>query len=202
VGGLIIASELFGVNEHIRAVADSYAADGFLVLVPHFYDRYKPGSTFAYTPEGLEAARELLKLLDFDNVMMDVRGAVRTLTKENAGRIGMIGYCSGGTSSWLAAARVEGLACTVGYYGSNIPKLAAEQPKVPVMLHWGGHDHTVSLKEVRTFESVHPEVESYVYDTGHGFNCDMRAHHYHAPSSMQARARTLDFLSKNVVQAV
>ncbi|MFT4266162.1 MAG: dienelactone hydrolase family protein [Xenophilus sp.] len=197
-GGILVASELFGVTHHIRDVADSYARDGYLVACPQFYDRYRRDSVFSYDQAGLERARELLQLLDFDKVMVDCRGVVAALRCEGVERIGMVGYCSGGTSAWLASEKVAGLACSAAYYGSLIPKRLEIRPAVPVMAHWGASDHTLALEEVRVFERAHPEVESFVYDTGHGFNCDRRAHHYHAPSAALARERTLAFFRTHV----
>jgi carboxymethylenebutenolidase len=197
-GGMLVASELFGVTPHIREVADSYAQDGYLVICPQFYDRYRRDSVFTYDQTGLEGARELLKVLDFDKVMVDCRGAVAWLQAESVARIGMTGYCSGGTSAWLASEKVAGLACSVAYYGSLIPGRLEIRPAVPVMTHWGASDHTLPIEEVHAFERAHPEVQSFIYDTGHGFNCDRRAHHFHAQSAALARERTLAFFRHNV----
>ncbi len=197
-GGVLVASELFGVTHHIHDVADRYARDGYLVVCPQFYDRYRRDSSFTYDQAGLEGARELLKLLDFDKVMEDCRGAVNWLHGEGITRMGMVGYCSGGTSAWLASEKVVGLHCSVAYYGSMIPRRTEIRPAVPVMLHWGANDHTLPIEDVRAFEKEHPEVQSLVYDTGHGFNCDRRDHHYHAPSAALARERTLAFFRQHV----
>jgi carboxymethylenebutenolidase len=195
-GGLVVAPELFSITDHIREVADAYAADGYLAIAPWFYDRYERGTSFAYTPEGLDAARLLLARLDFDKVMLDIDAVARYAGK--AGKVGVVGYCSGGTAAWLAAAKVEGLACAIGYYGSKIPSLAEEQPHCPVMLHWGAQDHTIALEAVHGFERAHPEVASCLWPTGHGFNCDRRVHHYHAESAVLARAASLAFLRLHV----
>jgi carboxymethylenebutenolidase len=195
-GALIVAPELFSVTDHIREVADAYAADGYLAICPWFYDRIERGAVFSYDQEGLEGARKLLAHLDFEKVMLDVGGAVAH--GRDAGKVGIVGYCSGGTAAWLAAAKVEGLACAIGYYGSKIPSLAEETPNAPVMLHWGSQDHTLALEEVHKFERRRPEVASLLWPTGHGFNCDRRPHHYHAESAALARASTLAFLRLHV----
>ncbi len=195
-GALIVAPELFSITGHIRGVADSYAADGYLAIAPWFYDRIERGTSFAYTAEGLQQARVLLAQLDFDKVMLDI-GAVVEYGRQ-AGKVGIVGYCSGGTAAWMAAAKVQHLACAVGYYGGNIPRLAELQPQVPVLLHWGAEDHTVSLEAVRGFEAAHPEVTSVVWPTGHGFNCDQREHHYHPESARLARIDTLAFLRQHL----
>lgn len=195
-GALIVAPELFSITDHIRGVADSYAADGYLAIAPWFYDRIERGTSFPYTAEGLQAARVLLAQLDFDKVMLDI-GAVVEYGRQ-AGKVGIVGYCSGGTAAWIAAAKVPHLACAIGYYGGSIPRYTHLDPKVPVLLHWGAEDHTLALDAVRTFEAEHPEVKSVVWPTGHGFNCDQREHHYHAESARLARIDTLAFLRQHV----
>lgn len=195
-GGLVVAPELFSITDHIREVADAYAADGYLAIAPWFYDRIERGTSFAYTPEGLDGARLLLAQLDFDKVMLDIGAVVKYASA--SGKVGIVGYCSGGTAAWLAAAKVDGLACAIGYYGSRIPGFAGEQPKAPVMLHWGAQDHTIALDAVHGFEAVHAEVASCLWPTGHGFNCDRRPHHFHAESAILARAASLAFLRLHV----
>jgi carboxymethylenebutenolidase len=191
-GGLVVAPELFSVTDHIREVADSYAADGYLALAPWFYDRYERGAVFSYDQEGLEGARKLLARLDFDKVMLDIGAAARYAAQ--AGKVGVVGYCSGGTAAWLAASKVEEIACAIGYYGSKIPSLAEDEPKVPAMLHWGSRDHTLGLDQVHAFELRRPEVASLVWPAGHGFNCDRRPNHFSPDSAGLARAASLAFL--------
>ncbi len=110
------------------------------------------------------------------------------------GKVGVVGYCSGGTVAWLAAARVEGLACAISYYGSKIPSLVAERPNVPVMLHWGSSDHTIATEAVHGFELAHPEAASCLWPAGHGFNCDRRPQHFDPQSAQLARAASLAFM--------
>lgn len=195
-GALIVAPELFSITPHIRGVADAYAADGYLAIAPWFYDRIERGTSFAYTPEGLDAARVLLKQLDFDKVMLDIAAVVQY--GRNAGKVGIVGYCSGGTAAWMAAAKVDHLSCAISYYGGSIPSKVDLQPRVPVLLHWGEVDHTVSMESVRAVEKAHPDVTSMVWPTGHGFNCDQREHHYHPESARLARIESLAFLRRHV----
>ena len=109
---------------------------------------------------------------------------------------GVIGYCLGGSIAWLAACRLS-VDAAVGYYGGKIPEYAKEQPKCPMMLHFGKKDQHIPQKEVAQIQAAHPEVPVYRYDAGHGFNCDVRAS-YDAESARLARERSLQFLRKHL----
>ncbi|HEY0879631.1 MAG TPA: dienelactone hydrolase family protein, partial [Zeimonas sp.] len=114
-----------------------------------------------------------------------------------AGRVGIVGYCWGGTMSWVSASRVDGLACAVVYYGGHIASFIGERPKCPVLCHFGEHDRTPSPEQAKSVLAAHPQVEGHFYDAGHGFNCDQRAS-YDADASKLARQRTLAFFAKHV----
>ncbi len=195
-GGIVLVQEIFGVNDHVRKVADGYAADGYLVIAPAFFDRVQRGFDVGYAQPDMEAGRAIVQKLDWNNVMKDAQAAVEELGR-SAGKCAVVGYCWGGTVAWLSAARLQGLACAVAYYGGGVPNFTAEKPKCPVMFHWGEKDHSITLEAVAKVEAAHPGAPSYRYPAGHGFNCDQRQS-YDAPSARLARERTLDFLKKHV----
>ena len=194
-GALVLIQEIFGVNSHMREVADAYAAEGYLAIVPALFDREQRGYESGYSPEELEASRKIMQAMKWDNVLADVAAAAAEL--KPAGKVGIVGYCWGGTVAWLAATRLPGFACSVPYYGGGIPGLINEQPKCPVMFHWGETDHAIPMEAVRKVEAAHPGIPSYVYPAGHGFNCNPRAS-YHAESAIFARSRTAEFLQKHI----
>jgi carboxymethylenebutenolidase len=196
-GGLIVGQELFGVNAHIRSICDRWAAEGFVALAPQFYDRVQPGGfAVGYSDDERVQAFTILQYLDLDRMMIDCAAARDWLSPH--GKVGMVGYCSGGSTAWYAAARLEGLACSVGYYAGRVAELVAEQPRCPVMLHWGDIDHTIPMADVRKVEAAHPTVISHVYEaTEHGFNCDMRRQ-FNPQSADQAWTRTRDFLQAHI----
>src|SRR5258706_297130 len=138
---LIVVQEIFGVNSHIRSVADGYAADGYLAIAPAFFDRVERGLDIGYTQPDIERGRAFIPKMQWDKVMLDA-GAGRDNVK-SAGKVGIVGYCWGGTVSWMAAARLAGLACAVCYYGGGIPGVMNEQPKGPVYFHLGENDHPI-----------------------------------------------------------
>jgi len=194
-GGLVLVQEIFGVNSHIRSVADGYAADGYLVIAPAFFDRVQRGFEIGYSPEEVERGRTFIPKMHWDSAMKDAGAALAEA--KPAGKVGILGYCWGGTVAWMAAARLPGLACAVCYYGGGIPNNSGEQPKVPVMFHWGETDHAIPVQAAKKVAGEHPEAQSFMYKAGHGFNCDQRGS-YDAESAKVARGRSLEFLRKHV----
>lgn len=190
--GIVLVQEIFGVNSHIKGVADGYAADGYAVIAPAFFDRVQRGVDLGYSQADMEAGRACTTKLAWDDVMKDAQAACDALKAH--GKVGIVGYCWGGTVAWLSAAKVGGLACSVPYYGGGIAGMINEQPACPVLFHWGEKDHAIPLDSARKVEAAHPKQTSYVYDNaGHGFNCDQRGS-YDAASAKLARERTLEFL--------
>ena len=194
-GGIVIAQEIFGVNSHIRAVVDGYAADGYRVIAPALFDRHTRGFETGYGPADIEAGRAIIGQLDFDQVLADVAAAVAEV--QSAGKVAVIGYCWGGTLAWLAAARLPAVSCAVGYYGGGIPDLLDEAPARPTLLHFGEKDARPSPATAAEINRRYPAVKTFIYPAGHGFNCDQRGS-YDAASARLARERTLAFLAENL----
>ena len=194
-GGLIVVQEIFGVNSHIKSVADGYAADGYLAVAPAFFDRVERGLDIGYSQADIERGRAFIPKMQWDTVILDAAAALKDV--KSAGKTGIVGYCWGGTVSWMSASRLSGLAATVTYYGGGITNNSGEKPKCPVMSHWGETDHAIPIDGVKKFLGEHPEVTSFIYPAGHGFNCDQRGS-FHADSAKLARQRSLDFLRKHL----
>jgi carboxymethylenebutenolidase len=194
-GGLVVVQEIFGVNNHIKRVADGYAENGYLVLAPSFFDRVQTGVDLGYTQADIEAGRAITQALSWENTVRDARAAVDLV--KSAGKAAVVGYCWGGTLARLSATRISGLACAICYYGGGIPNMYNETPQCPVMFHWGEKDHAIPMEAVRKIEAAHPSAISHTYAAGHGFNCDERAS-FEAASARQARERSLEFLRQHV----
>jgi carboxymethylenebutenolidase len=197
-GGVVVVQEIFGVNSHIRAVADGYAADGYLAVAPAAFHRVRQGVELGYAEEDVKAGIALkaaVEALPAPGVLQDVQAAVDYAAK--AGKVGIVGYCWGGLLVWRAAALVSGLSAAVPYYGggTTTPEEIARQPKVPVLAHFAKQDRHILLDTVEAFKKAHPEVEVHIYDSDHGFNCDQRGS-YHAASAKLAKERTLAFFAK------
>ena len=195
-GALVLVMEIFGVNSHIKGVADQYAGDGYLVIAPAFFDRVQRGLDVGYTPQDIEMARGLMQKMKFDDALKDVEVAKKHVAP--AGKVGIIGYCWGGALSFKSACNVGGLACAVAYYGGAIPSMIDEKPKCPVMFHWGETDASIPLEKAQQVAAAHKDQIHHFYPgAGHGFNCDQRGS-YDAESAKVALGRTLEFLKKHI----
>jgi carboxymethylenebutenolidase len=196
-GGLVVVQEAFGVNEHIRAVCDDYASRGFCVLAPAIYDRQQRNATFDYDEASAARARSMRANIRYDEVMLDIAAGLTSL--RSAGRVGVIGYCVGGSAAWLAACRLDP-ASAVCYYPSDIGKQTQEQPRCPVILHFAERDRLIPLSDVNKLREQQPQLPVYVYPAEHGFNNWHRRASYDAASAALAFERTLEFLERHVAR--
>ncbi|HXG04322.1 MAG TPA: dienelactone hydrolase family protein [Candidatus Binatia bacterium] len=195
-GGLVVIQEIFGVNSHIRKVTEGFAADGYVALAPALFDRVERGVELGYQPADIERGRELRGKVGWDTMVVDVKAAVEALRREGL-RVGVVGYCMGGSLAWLAATRIPGVAAAVSYYGGAVADFAAERPRCPVLLHFGETDQSIPKEHWDRIRAHHPDIPMHIYPAGHGFNCDQRAS-YHEPSARQARERTIAFFRQHV----
>jgi len=199
-GAVVVVQEIFGVNSHIRSVADGYAADGYLAVAPSTFHRVKQGVDMGYSEEDMKAGFALkmaVEGLPAPGVLQDLQAAVDYAAK--AGKVGMVGYCWGGLLTWRSACSLSGLSAAVPYYGGGMttPEEIARQPKVPVLAHFGNKDHWIPVESVQAFEKAHPDVVVHMYAADHGFNCDQRGS-YKAEAASVARERTLAFFQKHL----
>jgi carboxymethylenebutenolidase len=194
---VVVIQEIFGVNSHIKSVADGYAKDGYLVIAPAMFDRVQRGYDTGYSQPEIQAGIAVMQKLDWKNTMLDAEAAIAEAKK--AGKVGIVGYCYGGLLTWRSACELNGLSAAVPYYGggSTTPDEIKRKPKVPVMAHFANKDKHISIESVEAFRKAHPEVEVHVYDADHGFNCDQRGS-YNAEAAKLARERTLAFFAKHV----
>jgi carboxymethylenebutenolidase len=194
--GLVVVQEIFGVNQHIRSVADGYARDGFLAVAPALFDRIERGVELGYEGADAKRAVSFIPKLNIDKSLVDVAAAIDYAADATGKKVGVIGYCYGGSLAWLAAARLHP-SVAVGYYGGQISKFVDESLSAPVMLHFGKQDRHIPVEEVEKVHAAHPEVEIFWYEAGHGFNCDARSS-YNKEAAQLARERSLGFLRKHL----
>lgn len=199
-GGIVVLQEIFGVNSHIRSVADDYAAQGWLAVAPATFHRVKPGVELGYAPDDVTEGATLkaaVEVLPAPGVMADIQAAIAHAG--SAGKVGIVGFCWGGLLAWRAACTLDGLAAAASYYGGGMttPDESARLPRVPVLAHFGDQDHWISASSVQAFRKAHAEVEVHLYHAGHGFNCDQRGS-YDAAAARQARERTLAFFGQHL----
>jgi len=195
-GRVVVIQEIFGVNIHIREVCDGYAEAGFIAVAPALFDRVEPGIELGYEGDdmakGVEIARGKLQMPD---ALADTQAAVNHLAGD--GKVGVVGYCFGGLIVWLSACGLENVCCASGYYGGGIAQAIDQTPKVPIILHFGELDAHIPVTDVNAIRQAHPDVDVFVYDADHGFNCDHRAS-YNAPAAQLSRERTLDFFTSQL----
>ncbi len=194
-GGLVLIQEIFGVTEHIRECCDGFAEEGYEVLAPSLYDREAPGFQASYSPEDIQKAIKIARgEHPFEESIADTQVCIDAL--KGKGPVFITGYCYGGSVTWAAACKCDGLAAASGYYGAKIPEMAAWQPKCPTILHFGRHDHGIPMEQVERVQTRHPDVQVYIYDAGHGFNSDRRSDYNEAAAKL-AMQRTLELFRAN-----
>ena len=195
-GGIVVIQEIFGVNSHIRNVADGYAAAGYAAIAPQIFDRVERNVELGYEAQdmtrGVEIARGKLKM---EQTLQDLQAAVDDAKR--FGKVGVVGYCFGGLMAWLAACELTGVSAAVSYYGGGVASQLDRKPRCPVMMHFGDKDAHIPLSDVDKVRKAHPGVNVNVYAADHGFNCDHRAS-YDAAAAKLALSRSLEFFAKNI----
>ena len=195
-GGIVVLQEIFGVNVHIRDVCDRFAADGFTCIAPALYDRSSHRDCeLGYEAADMALGRKLREEFSWDDTVRDVAAAVAVLAGEGL-RVGCVGYCWGGTISFLAGVRLD-VGAAVVYYGGQILPYKDEKARCPMLMHFGEHDTGIPLSDVEQIRAAQPGAAVHIYDAGHGFNCDRRGS-YDEAAATRARRRTIDFFNAHL----
>lgn len=191
--GIVILQEIFGITNHIRDVADQYADLGFLAVAPALFDRVRSDIVLDYGD--IQQALEAVGQLELNDVMADVQAAADDVRV--AGKVGAIGYCWGGAVADLAACRLH-IDAAVSYYGRRTMEWLDEQPKCPVIYHFGRDDQSIPMAAVEQITTARPDGVVHIYDGArHGFNCTDRAD-YSPENAKLALERTLAFLGQHL----
>lgn len=193
--GVVVIQEIFGVNHHIRDMADRYAAQGYAVVAPALFDRVAPGIELGYTPDDISKGREVRMKLNDAQVMADVEAAAAHLAGM---KLGIVGYCFGGTVAFWGATRSSKFAAASGWYGGGVAGSKDERANCPVQLHFGEKDASIPMADVDAVKAAQPKAEVFVYlGAQHGFGCDERGS-FSKPDYDLAQQRTLDFFNKHL----
>jgi carboxymethylenebutenolidase len=193
-GGVVVAQEMYGVNDYLRSVCDFYAGHGYVAIAPQLYDRKQRGLIYSYTRQDHDRAQATYKPWPLDAALDDL-DAARTHIAD-AGRIAIVGFCWGGSLAWLAACRRR-YDASVPYYGSMMPDFAHETPRCPVMAHIGDRDNTLPMDKIEKFRAAQPDVPVHIYQGAqHGFDNPNRAERHDPAAHTRARERTLEFLRR------
>ena len=190
-GAIVVVQEIFGVNSHIQSICDRLAENGYVAIAPAMFDRIHPSFESGYTPEEVAQAKALMQNFNIETALLDLEAARRHVA--SAGKVGIVGFCLGGSLSWLAATRLKGFSGASSFYGGMVQQFASEVPKCPVQFHYGADDASIPSDNYEDVQKQHPAAEFYLYkNAGHGFNCDQR-NSYDPESAAVAWARTLTF---------
>jgi len=195
-GAVVILQEVFGVNSHIRKLADGFAAKGYVAIAPSLFDRVKSGVELGYADADLSAGLELMQQVGTERSLGDIQAAVDAV--KDAGKVAIVGYCWGGYLAYHAANRISGLACAIGYYGGGIVEDYREKRKIPTLLHFAENDPLIPFDDVIQFRARRPDVSAFSYPAAtHGFNCDERDS-FNEAAAAAALDRTLFWISQYV----
>jgi carboxymethylenebutenolidase len=194
-GAILVLQEIFGVNHHIRKVADGFAGHGYLAIAPALFDRAAPGTELGYGPDDFKQGIEIRGRIKLEDSLADIEAAIKIAAV--AGYVGVVGYCWGGTLAYAAATHLSGIAGAVCYYGSGIAAMAKEQLLAPVEFHFGERDKSIPPADVDKIHAAHPDSALYVYPADHAFSCDERPA-YDEQSAALAQSRTLAFFERHL----
>jgi len=190
-GGVVVVQEAFGLNAYVRGLCEEFAAEGYAAMAPALYDRQQRGAFWdSHEGEALDSARRLRRGLVWADVMKDVGACVERLRE--FGRVGVVGYCVGGTVAWLAGQALA-VSAVVSYYGRDVVDHLDRAPRCPAMLHFGDQDHLIPVADVEKIRNAFPDLPVYRYDAPHAFDRDRAS-----VAASVARARTLEFLRRHV----
>lgn len=192
-GGLILLHAIWGVTPHLRDMAAAYADQGYETLVPSLFDRFQRG----FAPADVdETARERQTgFAERTGWGLDVLDAVQAAVDALKPPVFAVGFCFGGTTAWLAAARCSGLSAAAAFYGGAIAgRYLAETPRIPTALHFGRNDALIPPADVAAIREMHPETPVHLYDAGHAF---MAPSDFHADSARLAQLRVLQLFALN-----
>ena len=193
---VVVIQEIFGVNHHIRAVCDRLASEGYVAIAPAIFDRIEHNFQSGYSPDEIAVARKFVADPDWAAMLRDTQAAIDAA--RDAGPVGIIGFCLGGSVAYAAATKLSGLSAAIGYYGGAVVRFADDKPQVPTQLHFGEKDSGIPLSDVETIRAKRPDVEIYIYPGAqHGFHCDERPS-YDKASSDIAWTRSLEFFAKHL----
>jgi carboxymethylenebutenolidase len=193
-GGIVVVQEIFGVNAHVRAVADGFAANGYMAIAPAFFDHVENGVELGYDEDAFKRGRALVSEVGLDRALEDVASAAESI--RSSGRIGVVGYCWGGTVALLSATRLA--LPSVSYYGARNVTFLGEKPRAPVQFHFGERDASIPPEAVQKHRDAYPDMDIFTYPAGHAFNRAVDPTHYDAPSARLALQRTLAFFDRHL----
>jgi carboxymethylenebutenolidase len=195
-GGVVILQEIFGIDRHVRADVERWAKMGYEAIAPALFDRRQRDFHAEHDDAGIQAGIAHARATPLEQALGDI-AACRDFLKGRGEKVCVVGYCYGGSLTWLSACRLDGFAAAASYYGSLVKQFAAETPKCPTVVHLGRTDPGIHADEVAAaVAESNPQTPVYIYEgAGHGFN-NQSPERYNAEAADLARHRTLELFDK------
>jgi len=198
-GGIVVVQEIFGVNSHIRSICDRLAAQGYAAIAPAIFDRFEREFETGYTPQNIEHAKTLIPKFDMGKCLLDVAAARDALA--STGKVGIIGFCLGGSVAFAAATKLDGFAAASSFYGGMSNRFAGDKARCPVQFHYGADDAGIPPENYNEVRTKQPQAEFHLHENaGHGFHCDQRGS-FAPEASARAWKHTLDFFARHLAGA-
>jgi carboxymethylenebutenolidase len=192
-GGVVVIQEIFGIDRHVRADVERWAKMGYEAIAPALFDRLQRDFHAEHDDAGIQAGIAKARATPLDQALSDI-AACRDFLKQRGGKVCVVGYCYGGSLTWLSACKVEGLAAASSSYGSMVQANAALNPLCPTIVHLGRTDGGIPADDVAAAIAQHhgDKVPVHIYEgAGHGFN-NQSPERYNAEAADLARHRTLE----------
>ncbi|HWG10596.1 MAG TPA: dienelactone hydrolase family protein [Rhodanobacteraceae bacterium] len=194
-GGVVVVQEIFGINAHIRSVADGYAAHSYVAIAPAFFDFVENDVELGYDKTGMDKGRGLIGEVGMERAVETVASAAEAI--QSSGRIGAVGYCWGGTVA-LRAAQVLAMPAS-SYYGARNVQYLDQPLRAPAIFHFGADDPSITAEAIAKQRAAWPDAPIYVYEhCGHAFNRDVDPHAYNEAAAKLALQRTLDLFDREL----
>lgn len=192
---LVLLQEIFGINDYVRQQCELFAQAGYEVIAPALFDRAQPNIELGYSAEDVQEGLKIRAQIPLEQTLIDIQASIDTFKDKP---VGVVGYCWGGTLSWLAACQLKGLSAASCWYGGGIAEHKDLRVRVPVQMHFGELDKSIPMDDVTQIRLSQAAAEVHVYPLAdHGFGCSHRAQ-FQELAFNEAQRSTLAFFDEHL----
>jgi carboxymethylenebutenolidase len=194
-GAVVVLEEIAGFKPDMSPIVDGFASKGYVAIAPALLERAAKAGESSMNGSAITDGKEFVNQLGMEGPIADIQASVDAV--KHAGKVAVVGYSSGGYLAYLSSNLVNGLACSVAYYGPGIVDEYREKRKIPTLVHFADDDPLILPDDVIQFRANRPDVSVYLYPAKHGFSCE-GLESYDAEASAKAQERTLFWISQFV----